>query len=105
MMSEGTRLLEICEGDLEEGGGPKPSFKNNYSSFSHYFEENYEILHTQAKSGHDCDQSNTNSAWYPQISTVPSSTGISRRLDKAGRKMELVFGLHPSTATRLVKAL
>ena len=64
MMSEGTRLLEICEGELEEGGGPKPSFKNNYSSFSHYFEENYEMLHTQAKSRYDCDQSLVSPDFY-----------------------------------------
>ena len=40
-------------------------------SSTHYSEESYEILHTQAKSRDDCDQSNTNSACYPQISIVP----------------------------------
>ena len=64
-MSEGTRLLKICQGEQKEGGRPKPP------SSTHYFEESYEILHAQAKSRHDCDQSNTNSACYPQISIVP----------------------------------
>lgn len=56
------------------------------------------FFHAQAKSRHDCDQSNTNSACYPQISIVPRwfTLMYSRKLTNIVKKQSSITKPKPN---------